>query len=35
VFGLDCGLGIAGCVLVEWEEGQSLVYFVDLILLAV
>jgi hypothetical protein len=33
--GLVCGLDIAGCVLVECEEGQELVYFVDWILLAV
>jgi hypothetical protein len=33
--GLACGLDIAGCVIVQWEEGIVLVYFVDLILLAV
>jgi hypothetical protein len=34
VFGLICGLETALCVVVEWEELQSLVYFVVLIVLA-
>jgi hypothetical protein len=33
--GLFCGLDIPGCVLVDWEEGQILVYFVNWILLSV
>jgi hypothetical protein len=35
VFGLFCGLDTAVCVGLEWEKGQRLVYFVDLILLSV
>jgi hypothetical protein len=35
VDGLICGLDIPGCVCVEWEEGQLLVYIVNCILLSV
>jgi hypothetical protein len=33
--GLDCGLDIARCVVLEWEELQGLAKFVDWILLSV
>jgi hypothetical protein len=33
--GLFCELDIAGCVVLDWEEGHGLVLFVNWIMLSV